>query len=656
MKRTLVCLLLISLAAARAWAGGKLELRPIDADDWAVAAPADCPVQDAVMIFEEVTNDDTQIHHDIQRYTLYRRIRILGPEGVAQAEGTIPQLRKQQKLEAFVARTTLRDGREFKLDKGDLRKHEVVRSHDLTIEEQCFSLQGVTTDCIIDYAFRIRIKSSFPVPPPWEIQKEIPLLRNRYTWRLGPYLHGFTVAIGTKTRPLRPNYVLRNCADWVRVERHPDSGDPRELLFTATNLPPYVAEPFSFEKRMVSANAFFYYGDDRSTHGFWDRQAEKSTRWIHAFFTRDSKRLDQVKAELPREGSREERVCAAYNWVRAHIRRVEQPKKASKRNRSCEMMLQRGCGTTHERQALLWELLRSLDLPAHLAFGLPRDQGVFVRDLKIWQFTTDLVALERDDGGFDFYSLEFDSYPCGQLPWTLEGTTALLVGAVKQRLVTIPFSAPRANTHRRTLSVAIDSEGHCRGHCSDRWSGQEYWAIRDTLGVTTDEEPLAASLSNLLQRVLLADAVDSLRIEKASSDPPLLATRATLDLGNRGEELGARLLLRPLSWTGFREPRLTAAHRVTPIVFDFANVRTEIIQLQLPQNLEIEALPADTSVVNRVGSCQMIARRVGNAVSLQRCLRLRRAFWPQSAYPDLQALYSEFQRLSDAPIVLRESS
>jgi hypothetical protein len=590
--RTLAILSLLCAGALAVAADQELEFDPITPADWDAAPPADCPVQDAVMIFERIIADDTKISNGIQHYTLYRRIRILGASGRDHANGTVPVQTKDHQVKAFKARTVLRNGREFHLEKRDLKRAEVLRTKKLKFEQETFLLPAVDDDCIIEYAMRIRIynNSLLPRPPAWIVQKEMMMLHGSYLWHFDDSARPIRLEDNSKSK-LTPQYVLRNCADWVEVELRPSPSAPTELWLTAENVPPLEVEPFSYPFDSISAQGHLYYSNDYSTMLHWLHLQHIISSSTDEFMGK-TKRLARVVEELPRDADRDRQTRIAIDWIRDNIRRVEERTSRSRSKTRCDDVIKHGRGTPQERHMILAEMLSRLNIPARLAFGLPRDEQIFLRDVKGWQFTTPLIVLlDRDTSNPNrFYTLACDTSPCGCVPWRFEGTTAFIISKADESFHTIPLSSAESNTHRRVLDISVDEQLHCRGHCEDLVTGHEELELRDALRILAQSTPDADRLAKSVRRDLNAVAIDSLRIERAENQPPLLATRAALDLGIRGELSGSR----------------------------------------------------------------MMVRRLGDEISLQRRLCLKNAILPKSSYPDLRALCTQFDRLSDATVVLRK--
>ena len=113
-----------------------------------------------------------------------------------------------------------------------------------------------------------------------------------------------------------------------------------------------------------------------------------------------------------------------------------------------------------------------------------------------------------------------------------------------------------------------------------------------------------------------------------------------------------RVLLHPFVILSTEKSPFTAEKRMYPIVMDYAFLKNEEISVRLPGNWRVESLPESTSFENDVGKTTSIARVSGNTITFARDLELKQAFWPESYYEKVKALFQAYERLEDLAAVL----
>ena len=158
------------------------EWEPVTAAAWAVSADSARDIHDAAMLFEKVQVDDGDLERDKCYWAVYQRVRILNADGRAWGDVEVPVFHSEQKVERVEGRTILPDGTIIELTKDQVFESEVIKTKDVKYKQTTFSLPGVTDDCIVEYIYICRSPYTFHQ---WFVQKELPLLRFEFTWKLG---------------------------------------------------------------------------------------------------------------------------------------------------------------------------------------------------------------------------------------------------------------------------------------------------------------------------------------------------------------------------------------------------------------------------------------------------------------------------------------
>ena len=78
--------------------------------EWNVVEDPDNGIRDAVMLYENITADDTKLDDGKYYLTIHRRIKIFNAEGRKWGDVTLPAIHAKQDLEVLEGRTLRPDG------------------------------------------------------------------------------------------------------------------------------------------------------------------------------------------------------------------------------------------------------------------------------------------------------------------------------------------------------------------------------------------------------------------------------------------------------------------------------------------------------------------------------------------------------------------
>jgi hypothetical protein len=263
MIRTVVQWVIIVFCATACpiFAGTNFEYDPITQVDWALEDDSAYADQYAVVIFEKIEADETKLLDQKCYLTLYRRIRILGPEGRRWGDVILPFIHKKQKIEKIYGRTVLRNQTIIPLTKQHIIEKEVLVTEGIKIKQKSFSLPGLTNNCIIEYAYTLRLPNPNSL---WEIQKDVPLIRGVYHWKMyrGRGILDFLDWLFADFT--NPNYLLVNYNQDIDLEYIPSPEEAREVIFTINNIPSFQSEPYSLPDDVLKTQLRLYYGSKAS--------------------------------------------------------------------------------------------------------------------------------------------------------------------------------------------------------------------------------------------------------------------------------------------------------------------------------------------------------------------------------------------------------
>ncbi|UCD37582.1 MAG: DUF3857 domain-containing protein [Fidelibacterota bacterium] len=645
-----VVLLVCCLLPLAGRAEKKFEWQPITTDDWATAEDSARGIHDAVMIFEKIIADDRKWIDDKCYYSLYRRIRILSPEGREWGDVTAPYLHKEGKIERIDGRTVLADGREYALSKSQIYEKDIVRAKGVRIKQKSFSLPGVSGDCIIEYYIRYRMPESNKL---WLIQKDIYLIEGEYIWKFYAGRGVSDQVYAAVSDDLVPNYLWVNLPQKGSVEMRPSIKEPEEVVFTIKDISAFEAEPYSPPEVELKALLRLYYGGSEPPAAYWGNLA-KEIQDVLRDYTSANKRTRPIVEVIDTADTQEEKIQIAYEWVQEKINNTlyDDSDKKYKKNESVDDVLKREYGTAEDISIVFYDLLREMNIDAKMVYAIDRDENFLYYQAKYWQFDRCLVAVPNNAEGYDYYIPGIKYISPGRVPWFNENTPGFIVGDLSRQFVHIPASKSHTNRIKRYIKLKLDDNTQLEGTLQEERLGHSARSLRIRLRDYSEEEKLEY-LSERFSDHFPNYESDSLVVEGLDELTETVSMKFTVRYLPGFQQVGNRLFLKPFDLFSTQEMPFTSVERKYSIMFDYANTLIEMINLELPGTMTIEALPPDSTFSNLIGQCQINFITFGNTLSIQRSLILSHPMVKAEGYLLIRELFLARQAFEEMAVIAR---
>lgn len=657
---TSLSILLMLAVLSQSALADKLEWEPVTPEDWAVGQDSARGIFDAVMLFEKVQADDRKLMDSEYKRTIYRRVRILGPSGREWADVEAPFYTVDQKIKEIKGRTLLPDGTVIELAKDKIFEKEAFKTKGEEYTQYTFSLPGVTDNCIVEYMISYELDAYVAE---WIIQKTIPLLRCEMDWWLPKFNLNVSESIAEEIRDLvTPNYLCLNTAAPMDVQQLPNLKAPEELKISLGFIPAFKSEPHTVPDKSLQTKLYTYYGSRVPPATYWGQRATNLEKSVRDFCKKDKRLKEVVKrfADLP---SNDEKIAAAYNWLRDSILNLsyydltelkdgQRRKKDPDEIEYVDDLFKYRYGHRAGIDKAFVDMLLEMNIDAKYCYAKDRFDDLFVSEAKYWQFDRTLVAVPVGTGAYKFYTVGHECTPIETVPWYLEGVQVLLGGA-NDLMVAVPFSPPDYSVTQANYTVFINEDLEPSGMMASRSTGHDGRAVRVKL-IDEDTADFAGLLTEGIEKLFPAAKVDSIAVDQLAdiSKPVLLSCRLKYP---ELQTAGSRILLKPFDFCSAVENPFYAPERKSTILFDYAYELRETAYIELPAGYTVEALPADTTFQNEIGQCVIGFQLNDNTLVAQRFFRLNRPFWGVTDYPSVQALFQSRQDLSGQIVMLSES-
>lgn len=641
-------------ALSAAFAKEEFKWEPVTDQDWNVVEDTTHSPRGAVMVFEKIIANDRNLLSEKCIRTIYRRIRILNSEGRKWADVITPYLHKKQKIIKILGRTVLRDGTEISLAPAQIFEKQVLQTKGIKILQKSFSLPAVTDDCIIEYFFEIQLPIPFGI---WDIQKELDLMQGKLTWIFyrGGGLSSYEYSITGEM--LTPNYVLKNINRQIGLEYLPSIKAPEEVQFTIDHVERFDNEPFTLPEIALKANLHCYYGSSDNPASFWGYLSNVLAEGLGAF-TESNKNLRKVIESLP-EGSKEEKMRAAYTWLQTQIENTELTEKEEKikNAKNVDEVIKRRYGTSSEINFAFYDMLREMNIDAKLLFTIDRDENHFDDQVKAFQFDRTLVGVVNAQGKYNYYNPGDKYLPFQKIGWFNEGTNALMVGDLSHQFVTLECSNPVQNQIYRFHDLRLNENFDLMGILTEKNSGHPAHGIR--LDIASASEKEKQDFFNSYWKSSFPDAeADSIPVTGLEDLSSNIIVRARRSIVSVGQQVGDRLLLKPITLLEKQDNPFVSDLRKYLIVFDYAKDLTEVVHLKLPEGWKVETLPESFKFSNPVGLIEIDFKILGEGTEFtaQYHFRLNWPLWRAENYQEVKRLFQMRQTIEDRIVTLKKES
>lgn len=653
MKHIMQILILSLLSSFQLSARTDFLWEPVTEADWEIKEDPEKNIKDALMIFEKITADDRNMINEKCYYELYHRIRILSDKGREWADVKVPYLAKEQKIEKLIARTILPDNKIVDLEQSQIYDKEVFKKEGIKVKQKSFSLPAVSNDCIIEYYIKFRLSEP---ESEWLIEKDIFLKKAELKWKFYRG-KGITNEIYNQlTDFITPNYLCRFTDRVIDIERRPSIKAPEEVVFSIQDVPAFKSEPHTLPDIAVRGQLRFYYGGDDSPSAYWGKFHKTITDQLLEF-TKKNSRVRKVVEEFKTLNSEKEKITAAYNWLQQNIKNISylETEERFKTNKSVDDVLKNSYGTLYEINQTFYDILREMNIDAKIAFVIDRDNNFFVESAKYWQFDRAVVAVPKASEGYEYYNPGGKYLPVAVVDWFNEGTSAFVIGDLTKQFFLIPNSKSNFNQSDIFQKLSIEPSLKVKGITAIKYKGHPARTIRLRLFQANEKEK-EEYLHNQFSTLYPNCEIDSLQVKELDDVIQDVTIEGNVSFAHIGQPMGDRLLIKPADFLTKYENPFQSEERKFSMIFDYAKEITERLQISLPEEWDIEAMPSDSSFRNDIGLYQIAFNILGDGrtISVQRNYILNHPFWDATIYNQVKKLFQTMQSFEGFTVVLKK--
>lgn len=559
------------------------------------------------------------------------------------AEVHLPFNSSYQSVRVLSARTIRRDGTVVPVRPADIRLSAAVSDFPLYEDAlyTSFSMPAIEDGCVIDYSYEMITR---PLLLPghfwtyWGFSGPEPVQLSRYT------LH---VPV---EKPLR--FKVYNDPDLKPVVRNAPDGRTRTYVWERRGLEPIKLEPAM--PPLADVRVYM----EVSSLGSW----EEIGKWFWQLARPQIKPTDRIRATVARliEGKNSgwEKAAALYDFVANRVRYVGLEFGLSAyRPYAASEVHDRLYGDCKDKTALLVTMLGLAGIEAHPALvraGDPRPVEPALPTLNVFNHC---IAVAQIEGKEIWLDPTAETCPLGDIPESIRGAQALVVGEEGARFRGIPVYTPEENRVEWDLQVRLQPDGGAQTEFTMSLRGAAAQALRATARSLQPDKrkewmrALATQFApgSQLKRFQLPDGTDK-------TDPFTL--QLTIDSPAYARPVGS-LLLVPVRLTPGqierRNPFATQDARVWPIV-ETDNARTHIRStFILPEGYRVEEVPEALKLSCEVQEFERTVARSedGRTVIVTVVITERAGSVPPAGVEKVRTYYDHVLKAAEDQIVLK---
>ena len=599
-----------------------------------------------IMYRESMTDDDRSYDSE------YMRIKIFNEKGRDEyANIELPYVGDYLEVVDIKARTIRPDGTIVPFD-GKVYEKTVYRTKRLRVKVKTFAMPDVQPGSIIEYRYGIRRDFDvryFPMTWSWEVQSEIPTRQLKFSLRQSRY----------------PSKCLWFLADGI-TPKQVQTGYDLEMK----NVPALRIEEDMPPRQMYGMRVQFVYSRTnmelpKSAADFWKGEAGYWGDDIQKFIGNSKAVREEVERVITPEDSAEAKLRKLYARVHRIRNLTVEPEKTEKeiekgkldKNHNAADVLARGFGKDWEITRLFVAMARAAGFEALVVRLASRDEYFFQEEWMNYRQLNSEIALVSYEGKQEFLDPGTPRCPFGLLSWEHTGTKGMALRKDQFAWVATPMPKSADASLERKGSLTLDAQGALAGTISLTWQGQSALEQR-LLGFGQDEVARAKQLEDQVKEWMPQGAtIKATKTSGWDSAVEPLQADFEITLPSFATATGKRMLL-PVSVLQSRKQVFDSSQREYPVYFSYPYRVVDDIEISVPAQLQVDALPPARSAKRDFGRYESSRAAEAGRFRMKRTLVIDGMVFPIEAYPEIRQFFSDVRTADEemAAFKLSESA
>ena len=475
-----------------------------------------------------------------------------------------------------------------------------------------FSIPEVAVGSLVDYSY--------------EIEEFNPFDKNLFQGR--SYFQGSSPVGESVLRVSVPHdkklyYVAKNCEGYASEPEKLDGVDTIIYSWKFTNMPPITPEPYMPSYRDIIPAVYF--------------SLNKDFTYIHnklkPMFEKRFKLTELVKKQVDKivkcAKSLDEKIARLYKFCQKEIRYISiKGNLASNQvGHPAEETLKNKYGDCTDKGMLLATMLKHIGVEAYPVGIRTNSAGRAVRDIGIFDDNHCITEVHLDGRIFYLDSTATDfRYPY----FRPDDHGTIADNAMLQTLNPVPLPPPEDNAVQVVRNIKLHADGTTEIDFNSEQNGSSEAYFRQSARNLKPEEyekQIRASVAALtadyeLKIATHSDPLDFSRPFKARSAYTL----------NKFAPKSGRFMIFSIPYFELSFPEISLKERVYPIEYTTTRLKTEEINIEVPEGYQVNYLPTPLRVQSPYVEFEVIYDQQGNKITITRKLAFPRRIIPVHEY------------------------
>jgi len=241
--------------------------------------------------------------------------------------------------------------------------------------------------------------------------------------------------------------------------------------------------------------------------------------------------------------------------------------------------------------------------------------------------------------------------PLGDLPWTDQGTSGLLVHPELGSLVELPVLAARFNLAERDWNLVMDATGAAVVKMEATFTGQYARMLRGWLGGRNEDQRTQAVSAALARRVPGA-RLNQASVRGLTTPETPVRLSVEMDVPRFSRPAGPLRLAEPLKFIQSLAPDLPKDPGGLPVLIQFHFQEIDRVHIELPERWELSEPPEALAVESDFGRLSFHADSVESGWDLERDLVVETLAVPLESYDEAREFLDQSLKILSTPLVL----
>ncbi|MEW6101668.1 MAG: DUF3857 domain-containing protein [Candidatus Omnitrophota bacterium] len=461
-----------------------------------------------------------------------------------------------------------------------------------------------------------------------------------------PLIHADFSISTPKERPLHIKSINEKYNDFGAV-LSPDIKEHNGMLsyrWSFKNIPQIVPEPSMPGPAMINpAMLISTFNDWKEIYDWWSKLSQDK---INA----DAAIKNKVK-ELTKAGGAEGKIRAIYNFCAKEIRyvAVEYGQAGYEPHHACDIFKNK-YGDCKDQAILLVTMLREAGFSAYPVLIPTKDYYDLNEDFPSMLFNHCIAAVLLESG-IVFLDPTAETCSFGDLPSGDQGRKVLLVDKENYRILSTPLYPASHNLVKQELKLKVNDDETIDAQKSVGSSGiydqaQRYWLLY------TQPELIQQALSEKIQEISIGAKLINYDIMNVED----LNKPVVLRYAFRGPEYfttAGPLRIMP-QLTSADASLVAKEKRKYPIDFSILDSKETKLSLEIPGNFKVKYLPQGLTEDSPWIKLVVDYGYSGNNIYFSQKVELKKAFIPESEYPEFKNYLEKLAKKIKQRIVLEK--